>query len=215
VGRPATVGFDADLRRSPAEVERTRDAIVRAAAALAAVDGLESLSIGGVAAAVGLSKSGVGAYFGSKTELQLATVVESARIFAAEVVQPALAAPPGLAQLTTACEAFLAHLERFPGGSFMASAGLELGTRPGPVNELLSRYQAEFGELLRGFAATALAQGELGGGEDPERLAFELNGIILAADTNFVSHDDPAVLTLARQILRQRLRPAAGSPGDG
>jgi AcrR family transcriptional regulator len=199
-------------RRSRDDGERTRDAIVRAAAALVAVDGLESLSIASVAAAVGMSKSGLHAHFGSKTELQLATVAEAARIFAEEVVQPALAAPAGLAQLTAVCEAFFGYLERrtFPGGCFMASGALELGTRPGPVHELISEHQAQFGALLRGFAATALAQGELPGSEDPGRLAFELNGIILATDTNFVLHDDPAVLALARQIIRQRLRAADG-----
>ena len=41
--------------------------------------------------------------------------------------------------------------------------------------------------------------------EDPDRLAFELHGIMLAADTNFVLHDDPKVLKLAGQIVRQRL----------
>jgi len=50
-----------------------------------------------------------------------------------------------------------------------------------------------------------VAAGELPGAEDPDRLAFELNGIMLAADTNFVLHEDPAVLDLARQIVRQRL----------
>jgi AcrR family transcriptional regulator len=187
--------------------DRSRGAILRVAASLAAQDGLEGLSIGGVASAMGMSKSGLHAHFGSKTELQLATVTEAARIFTEEVVRPALAAPAGLAQLTAVCEAFFVHLERrtFPGGCFMASAALEMGTRPGPVNDLITAHQSEFGRLLRGFAATALAQGELSGREDPDRLAFELNGIILATDTNFVLHDDPAVLALARQIIHQRL----------
>lgn len=195
------------LRRSSAGSERTRSAILRAAAALAAQDGLAGLSVAAVAAAVGMRKSGLHAYFGSKTELQRAVVAEAARTFAAEVVQPALAAPAGLGQLTAVCEAFFAYLERrtFPGGSFMTSTALEMGTRPGPVNELIREHQSAFGTLLRGFAATAMAQGELSGSEDPARLAFELNGIITATDTNFVQHDDPAVLTLARQIIRQRL----------
>jgi AcrR family transcriptional regulator len=193
--------------RSSVGSERTRSAILREAAALAAQDGLEGLSIAGVAAAVGIPKSGLHAYFGSKTDLQLAVVAEAARTFAAEVVQPALAAPAGLGQLTAVCEAFFAYLERrtFPGGSFMTSTALEMGTRPGPVNELIREHQSAFGGLLQGFAVTALAQGELPGSEDPARLAFELNGIIAATDTNFVQHDDPAVLTLARQIIRQRL----------
>lgn len=190
--------------------ERTRDTILHAAASLATVDGLDRLSIGRLAAVLGMSKSGLHAHFGSATELQLATVAEAARVFDTEVVQPALAAPAGLRQLTAVCEAFFEHLERhtFPGGCFMASAALELGTRPGPVRDLVAGFQARFGDLIRGFAATALARNELAAGEDPDRLAFELNGIMLAADMNFVTHDDPAVLALARQIVRQRLGPS-------
>jgi AcrR family transcriptional regulator len=199
-----------DSRRPPpprAGGERTRDTILRAAASLATVDGLDGLSIGNLAAALGMSKSGLHAYFGSKQELQLATVAEAARIFDAEVVQPALAAPVGLGQLAAVCEAFFAHLERhtFPGGCFMASAALEIGIRPGPVKDLITSFRSEFGDLMRGFAATAVARNELFAGEDPDRLAFELNGILLAADTNFVMHDDPAVLDLAREIVVQRL----------
>jgi AcrR family transcriptional regulator len=82
-----------------------------------------------------MSKSGLYAHFGSKQELQLATVEEASRILAEEVVRPGLAAPPGRAQLVAACEAFLDHLERriFPGGCFSAAAAPEMGTRPGPV----------------------------------------------------------------------------------
>jgi AcrR family transcriptional regulator len=154
-----------------------------------------------------MSKSGLYAHFGSKQELQLATVQEAGRIFADEVVQPALAAPPGLAQLAAVCEAFFEHLRRrtFPGGCFFAGAALEMGTRPGPVKEAVAGFQAGFVDLLRGFAATAIEQNQLPPGEDPDQLAFELNGICLAADANFVLHDNPAVLDLARQVTRRRL----------
>jgi AcrR family transcriptional regulator len=154
-----------------------------------------------------MSKSGLYAHFGSKQELQLATVEEAGRIFQEEVVQPALAAPPGLPQLAAVCEAFFDHLKRrtFPGGCFMASAALEMGTRPGPVKELVAAFQSQFVALIRGFAVTALEQNELPAHEDPDRLAFELNGIILVTDTNFVLHDDPGVLDLAREIVHRRL----------
>lgn len=187
--------------------EPTRSTILRAAAALATVEGLDRLSVASLAITLGLNKRDLSAQFGSTQELQLATVREAAQIFGQEVVRPALAAPPGLAQLAGVCEAFFAHLERrtFPGGSFMASGTLELNARPGPVRDLIARSQAEFGALIRGFAATALERGELPAWEDPDRLVFELNGIMLAAETNFVQHDDLAVLTLARQIVRQRL----------
>ena len=194
-------------RHPRADGERTRGAILRAAASLATVNGLEGLSIGHLAAATGMSKSGLYAHFGSKQELQLATVQEADRIFAEEVTQPALAAAPGLAQLVTVCEAFFDYLQRrtFPGGCFFAAAALEMGTRPGPVKQRIADFQSGFGALIRGFAATALEQHELPAREDPGRLTFELYGIMLAADTSFVLHDDPAVLNQARQIVAQRL----------
>jgi AcrR family transcriptional regulator len=200
-------------RRPRADGERTRSAILHAAVSLATVDGLEGLSIGHLAAAIGMSKSGLYAHFGSKQELQLATVEEAGRNFTDEVIRPALAAPAGRAQLEAVCEAFFAHLQRrtFPGGCFFAGAVLEMGTRPGPVKEAVADFQAGFVDLIRGFAATAIEQDELPSDDDPNRLAFELNGIILATDANFVLRDDPAVLDLARQIVRRRL----GLPDNG
>ncbi len=76
-----------------------------------------------------------------------------------------------------------------------------MGTRPGPVKEAVAGFQAGFVDLLSGFAATAIEQGELPPGEDPGQLAFELNGICLAADANFVLHDNPADAGTHRQVL--------------
>src|SRR5215470_14987407 len=128
----------------PPDQRRSRDAILHAAASLA------------------MRQPGRPPRAASKQELQLATVAEAARIFDEEVVQPALTAPSGLRQLAAVCEAFFAHLERHtvPGGCFMASAALEMGTRPGPVTDMIASFQARFGELIRGFAATARARDE-------------------------------------------------------
>jgi hypothetical protein len=184
-----------------------RDAILTAAAALAGSDGLHGPSPGTLAMVLGRNVTGGSTGPGARQELQVAIVAEAGRIFEEEVVQPALAAPAGLRQLAAVCEAFFGHLERHtgPDGCFMASAALAMGTRTGPVRDLITTLQAQFGELIRGFAAAAVARNELPPGEDPGRLAFELNGIMLATDTNFVQHEDPAVLDLARQIVRQRL----------
>ncbi len=194
-------------RRPRADGERTRSAILRAAASLATVDGLEGLSIGTLAAAIGISKSGLYAHFGSKEELQLATVAEAERILTDEVLQPALAAPPGLGQLAAACEAFFSYVERrvFPGGCFFAATSMEMGTRPGPVKDRIAGIQSDFTELLRSFAATAMEQHELAADENPSWLAFELHSILLGADTKFVLYDDPAVLNVARQVINRRL----------
>ncbi len=185
---------------------RNRSALLTAAAALVGADGRNGPSAGTLAMVLG---RGWDRRTGSRSrqQLQLAVITEAGRIFDEEVVQPARAAPAGLGQLATVCETFFGHLERHscPGGCFMASAALEMGTPAGPVDDLIAALQAQFGQLICGFAAAAVARNELPAGEDPGRLAFELNGIMLATDMNFVRHKDPAVLDLARQIVRQRL----------
>jgi AcrR family transcriptional regulator len=216
-----TTGTTTQPSRAPrqprADGERTRAAILRAAASLATVDGLEGLSIGNLAAAIGMSKSGLYAHFGTKQELQLATVDEAERILSQQVVQPALAAPGGLGQLAAVCEAFFSYLERrvFPGGCFFVATALEMGARPGPVKDRVAAITSGFTALLASFAATAIEQHELPAREVPDRLAFELHAILLAADTKFVLNDDPAMLDLGRQVIRQRLGLGHGTnPGQ-
>jgi hypothetical protein len=80
-----------------------------------------------------------------------------------------------------------------------------MGARPGPVRDRIAAIQSGFAAQLRSFAVTALEQHELPAREDPDRLAFELHAILLGADTKFILHDDPAVLDLARRVVRQRL----------
>src|ERR1700759_3558055 len=143
-----TAGQNTRAQRRPrADGERTRSAILHTAVSLATVDGLEGLSIGNLAAAIGMSKSGLYAHFGSKQELQLATVEEAGRVFTDEVVRPALAAPAGLAQREAGSRAFFEHLQprTFPGGCFFAGAVLEMGTRPGPVKEAVADFHVGVG----------------------------------------------------------------------
>jgi len=194
-------------RKQRADGARTREAIVRAAVSLATVDGLEGLSIGNLAHSLDMSKSGIYAHFNSKQDLQLATVDEANRIFHSEVIEPALAAPAGLAQVVAVCDAFFDHLGRrtFPGGCFFAGAVLEMGTRPGPVKEQIAEFQTGFTGLIRQFVVTAIEREELPADEDPEALAFELNGIILATNAHFVILQDPAVLQMAKHVVRRRV----------
>ena len=199
--------------KRPAGV-RTRAAILREAVSLATVEGLEGLSIGTLATALDMSKSGLYAHFGSKLELQLATIEEADRVFEGEVIEPALAAPPGVAQLVAVCDAFFDHLERrrFPGGCFFAGAALEMSARPGPVNERIVAFQISFVTLIRQFVVRAQELGQLADDEDADQLTFELNGMILAANTSFVLHQDPRTLDLARHVVRRRLGVTSTGP---
>lgn len=194
-------------RRQRSDGQRTRNAILRQAVGLATVDGLEGLSIGNLAAALDMSKSGLYAHFGSKQELQLATVDEARRIFEAEVIEPAQAAPEGIDQLVALCDAFFDHLARrtFPGGCFFAGAMLELSTRPGPVRERVAEFQASFGAVIAQFAMAARQRGQLPASEELDQLVFEVSGIILAANNDFVVRQDPDALDLPRRVVRRRL----------
>ena len=131
-------------RRIRSDGQRSRDTILRTAASLATVEGLEGLSIGNLAAHIGMSKSGLYAHFGSKEELQLATVDTAEEIFEAEVVAPTEQIADPLERLLALCDSFLDHLERrvFPGGCFFASVAAEFDMHPGPVRDKVAAVQS-------------------------------------------------------------------------
>src|SRR5512133_3293932 len=134
--------LSARVPRRRADGERTRHAILEAAAGVATTEGLEGLSIGRLAERLGMSKSGLYAHFGSKEELQLATIATAAGIFDAEVIAPTRAEPTARGRIEALCERFLSHLERkvFPGGCFFAAAGAELDTQSGRVRESVAEF---------------------------------------------------------------------------
>jgi AcrR family transcriptional regulator len=182
---------------------------------LATIEGLDGLSIGRLATATAMPKSSVYVLFGSKEELQLATI-DAARVsFVREVVEPALSsAPPGRERLLALCDGFLDYVERrvFPGGCFFVAASAELGGRDGRVHDRVAAYQGEWRELLARSAREAAAARHLPEGADPDQVAFELGAIL--AGTNIVSvlHSDDAAVERARHAVRQRLGGAISSP---
>ncbi|HEX6700344.1 MAG TPA: TetR family transcriptional regulator [Gaiellaceae bacterium] len=194
-------------RRTRSDGERSRQTILRAAANLATVDGLEGLSIGNLAAHIGMSKSGLYAHFGSKEELQLATVDTAGQILAAEVIEPTEAIADPRERLEALLDRFLAYVERgvFQGGCFFASAEAEFGNRPGPVRDKIRAAQQDWRALLEHLVREAQAAGSVDAAEDPVQLAFELDAYLLMGNTGFVLHDEPAYLEQARAAIRRRL----------
>ncbi|MFE2750489.1 TetR/AcrR family transcriptional regulator [Actinosynnema sp. NPDC059335] len=188
--------------------EQTRRQILRRAAEIASVEGLEGLSIGRLATELRVSKSGVFAHFGSKEELQLATVRAAAAIFAAEVVEPALVAPPGLDRLERLLDGWLAYSERrtFPGGCFFYAVQAEFDARPGRVRDSIARYGAEWHAYVRDTIAAT------GSVADPDQLAFELIAFLELANARSVLHDDPHAYERARAAVRARLDQVAAAP---
>ena len=110
-----------------------------------------------------MSKSGLFAHFGSKEELQLATIEAAEDVFRTEVLDPSLAEPEGLPRLRALCERFLDHVEQgvFPGGCFFASAAAELDTRPGPLRDRIAEVYDGWVALLEGSVLRAQELGQL------------------------------------------------------
>jgi AcrR family transcriptional regulator len=197
-------------RKPRSDGERTRKTILRAAARLATVDGLEGLSIANLAAHIGMSKSGLYSHFDSKEELQLATVETAQEIFGAEVVEPIEGIEDPLERLRALCDSFLSYLERrvFPGGCFFASVEAEFDTHPGPVKDKIVVIQRGWLELLEQLISEAQSRGRLRADEDPRQLAFELNAYLLMGNTSFVLHDDAAYIGQTRTAINRRLEQA-------
>lgn len=203
---------DRRVARTRAPGDRARARIVERAAALATVEGLDGLSIGGLAKETGVAKSSVHALFGSKESLQLATIHAARDSFVAEVVAPSLTSTEtGRERLLALCEGYLGYVERrvFPGGCFFVAVAAEVGARPGRVHDEVARVQAEWRDLLIEEAQSAHERDELPDRGDPEQLAFEL-GVILAG-TNIVAvlHDDDQAIGRARTAVRARLSASA------
>lgn len=196
--------------------DQTRRAVLRRAVDIASVDGLEGLSIGRLAKELAISKSGLFAHFGSKEELQLATIRAARRIYADAVVQPAFAVEPGIGRLWALSESWLEYsrLRVFPGGCFFAKVSHEYGARGGAVQDALAAVHREWLDLIEQVVRETVELGQLDVG--PAQLAFELNACYDSANLTSILHNDGAVYDQARQTIRARLesviRPGVPTP---
>lgn len=183
--------------------ERTHREILATAVDIGSREGLQALTIGGLAAHIGVSKSGLFAHFGSKQELQLATIDAARRIFREEVIEPALAAPEGLPRLEATLAAWLDYFRRdvFPGGCFFQAASLEFDGRPGPVRDSILEVMGQW----LGWLTDLASRSELPAGLQPAQLAFELNAIGLATNWQRQLLDDGEVLERAERAFERAL----------
>ena len=202
---PPTTGTRARAPRS--DGMRTRQAILDEAARLATVEGLDGLSLARLAERVRMSKSGLFAHFGSKEELQLATVERATEIFDEVVVRPAADLEDGLERLRALLEGFLGHVEVavFPGGCFFASASAELDTRAGPVRERALGVVSEWTESLEGAVRDAQREGLIARDVDAAQLVFELDAYLMLANAQFVASGSKEPLERARRAIAERL----------
>ena len=198
-----------------AQGERTRAAILESAVHIASAEGLEGLTIGRLAAELKLSKSGLFAHFGSKEELQIATVEAAREIFIREVVRPALEADYGLPRLWKLCDVWLGHVqsEVFRGGCFFSAVAAEFDSRPGRVRDRIAEIMKEWLASLRRVIGEAQEAGHLEKEANPEQIAFEFNALELGANWSMQLHGYSQGFTHAREAILERLRRCATAKG--
>jgi AcrR family transcriptional regulator len=198
-------------RRRRSDGERSRRAILDEAARLATVEGMEGLSIARLADAVGMSKSGLFAHFGSKEELQLATIEAASSLFAEHVTDPASEAATALERLHRLVDGYLRYLEveTFPGGCFFASTLAEMDTQPGRVRDRLVAFLGDWLARIETAVHDAQAEGAIDPAEDAAQLTFEIEAALLLANAQYVVARAPEPIERARRAIERRLSGAA------
>lgn len=161
--------------------QQTKAAIVDAALALATQIGLEGLSIGALADATQMSKSGVFAHFGSREELQISVVREYHARFEQQVFYPAVGEPRGLPRLLAMFANWMKLTSvEIDSGCIYISGASEFDDRPGPVRDALAWSVQTWHEAMRRAITMAKEEGHLQADVDEEQMLFEIHGLILA-----------------------------------
>lgn len=187
---------------------------MRRAADIASAEGLEGVSIGRLAAELGISKSGVFTHFGAKEELQLATVRLAVEVYTDYVIKPALAMPRGLRRLWALLEAWETYMQRpvFPGGCFFYATSAEFDARPGRVRDAIAHAQRDWLALLERYIRQARELGELAEETDPAQLAFELDALGRAGGADALLFGTPDAFARGRRALLARLHSLTHTP---
>ncbi len=193
---------------SPRKGERTREGILRVAVNLASVEGLEGLSIGHLAKTLQMSKSGLFAHFGSKVDLQLATIEMARNIFVDHVVRPALAQPAGIPRLWKLCDSWIGHVEEkvFAGGCFFSAASFEFDSRPGPVRAAIVAAMQEWLSTLTRAIDEAKKAGHIKASVNASGFALEIYSTAVGAHWASQLLDQKQALKDARKLILSRIR---------
>lgn len=181
----------------------TREMILDRAYVLASRKGLEGLSIGELAAAAKMSKSGVFAHFGSREELQLAVLEFGAQRFGERVFVPALREKRGLPRLRAIVHGWFDWVRENRYGCLLMGAVNEYDARPGPQRDRVVALM----ELWRSECAKAVALAvdarELRTDTDARQFAFEVLGISLALHQDTRLFDPKLARTQAERAFER------------
>jgi AcrR family transcriptional regulator len=195
------------LKGTRSDGERTRRDILQTAARLATVEGIRHLSIARLADEVGMSKSGLYAHFGSKEELQLATIDTAEEIYQRDVYDRLADVPPGIDGAIALADTHLDHLRRrvFPGGCFFDAAAGDLALERSVVRDRVVTFQSGWVRRLRDNLEAAAATGELAPRTDIDQLTYDLTAYLVLAHSRLVFDGNDSGLARAATAVRIRL----------
>jgi len=181
----------------------TRQEILRTSMDIASAEGLEGLSIGRLATELQMSKTGIFAHFGSKEQLQLATVEAAKQVFLEQVVQPSLTHPRGIPRLRAMLENWIGYVERvvFRGGCFFAAASAEFDSRPGRVRDEIASLTKAWLIGLQDEIVFSRSSKQLKTDADPVQIAFELHAYVQEANWAFKLFNDNSAFPHARLAI--------------
>ncbi|WP_283135148.1 TetR/AcrR family transcriptional regulator [Rhizohabitans arisaemae] len=193
---------------------RSRETMLEQAVGLASVEGLDGLSLGRLAATIGISKSGFFAHWRDKEELQLDAVEWAVRQWRERVIAPALTAPRGVRRLFALHEARMTfYTDRvLPGGCFFCAVQSEFDDHPGPVRTRVAQALVDWEAFIRRLVEEAVALGELSPDVDPDQLVFEIEALGQMVVTHSKLLDGRDAFGHARRAVLHRLRGLCPDP---
>jgi AcrR family transcriptional regulator len=181
--------------------------------------GLEAVTIGSLAKAANMSKSGLFAHFQSKENLQIELLKYAGEMFSRDVVVPALAVPAGIPRIRSLVENWIRYSGCLTGGCIFVTASTDFKDRPGKVKDFLLKQQDAWIDSLRRIASSAIEAGDFRKDADCDQFAFELYSLLLGFHLYYTLLDSTDTQKRQQAALEQLLRayqkaPAAIAKGD-
>ncbi|NNE66119.1 MAG: TetR/AcrR family transcriptional regulator [Pyrinomonadaceae bacterium] len=185
----------------------TRNGILDSSVNLASAEGLEGLTIGRLAKILGMSKSGLFSHFGSKEDLQVATVRRARDVFIKAIVTPANDAQRGLVRLEILLENWIRYVETsvFEGGCFFFAVSAEMDDRPGRVRDLIAHLTMSWVTVIEDEIKKAIELGQLRQDSDFERMAYQFHGFVQEANWFFRLHNSVKAFGFARSSIKETI----------
>ena len=159
--------------------QETRLIILEAGLEMATCLGLENVTIGALAKATNMSKSGLFAHFRSKENLQIEILNHAGRIYFDTVIAPAIKKKAGVVRIKAFVTNWIAWEDKFSGGCIFVSSSVDYSNRPGNIRQHLLDLQVDWLESLKKLADSAKKAGDFRSDADSEQFAFELYALML------------------------------------